>query len=334
MRGFTVTGISAAIFGTMLSVVVAAASAGEIAPNAVDPAKPPACYGAAARDPERPCRNAALRLVVSPTPAAAAVEPSEPCETIETSALFGVCVIGQQHDAATTFMALVGDSHAAHLRSALHAIGQLRGIHVSTMWRPGCPFSTLPPDLGPNRSQDCVKWSKRVVFYLATHPEIHTVVLGAHARARLGSRRGKVPRGQELFSAKLDGYEAAIRSLPASVTHVIVVRDPPDSLRTTAGCVADALAQRESAADRCRARRSQVLYDDAQATAALFVTDRDVDVVDLTPFMCDATYCLPVVGGVLVHMDGDHLTTEFSATLAPYLDRAIRRIKPTVEGFQ
>lgn len=330
MRGTVLAGISAAVFGVTAFASGAVGGARAEEPSAAEQQKTPACYGAAARDPERPCRNPALRLMVRPAPPDAPMDQPEPCETTEFTALWGVCVIGAKQDEATSFMALVGDSHAAQLRPAINAIGVKRGMHVSTIWRAGCPFTTAPPDFDRKRSQDCVTWSKHVVSWLKDRPEIHTVVLAAHARARIAGRRGeKAP-----YEAKVAAYAAAMRSLPASVTNVIVVRDPPDNPRPATKCVGEAFANREPAGQRCRTLREDVLYDDAQADAALLVQSPAVNVVDLTPFMCGRTYCVPVVGGVLVHKDGDHLSTEFARTLAPYLDRAIKRIKPAVDGFR
>jgi hypothetical protein len=48
--------------------------------------------------------------------------------------------------------------------------------------------------------------------------------------------------------------------------------------------------------------------------------------VDLTRHFCDPRRCLPVVGGVLVYRDDNHLTTLFAETLAPYLQRALPRL--------
>jgi hypothetical protein len=54
-----------------------------------------------------------------------------------------------------------------------------------------------------------------------------------------------------------------------------------------------------------------------------------VRLLDFSDSMCTATLCPPVVGGVLVLRDADHLTRAFSATLGPYLLRALgRRVTP------
>jgi hypothetical protein len=50
------------------------------------------------------------------------------------------------------------------------------------------------------------------------------------------------------------------------------------------------------------------------------------DVIDLTRFQCSTRFCFPVVGGVLVHKDVDHITRTFARTLAPYLLRQFDRL--------
>jgi hypothetical protein len=38
---------------------------------------------------------------------------------------------------------------------------------------------------------------------------------------------------------------------------------------------------------------------------------------------CDETRCFSVIGGALVHHDRTHMTTAFSATLGPFILRAL-----------
>ena len=46
----------------------------------------------------------------------------------------------------------------------------------------------------------------------------------------------------------------------------------------------------------------------------------------LLDHFCDAQRCYPVVGGALVKKDPGHLTALFARTLAPYLQRELRRV--------
>ena len=51
--------------------------------------------------------------------------------------------------------------------------------------------------------------------------------------------------------------------------------------------------------------------------------------IDLTDFFCDARTCSPVIGGVRVYSDHDHITAAYMNTLAPYLLRAVRALMAT-----
>ena len=64
---------------------------------------------------------------------------------------------------------------------------------------------------------------------------------------------------------------------------------------------------------------------DQLAAAAVKMRAARVRVIDLTPHFCDESQCFPVVGGALVQRDETHLTTTFSATLGPYVLRALLR---------
>ena len=46
-------------------------------------------------------------------------------------------------------------------------------------------------------------------------------------------------------------------------------------------------------------------------------------ILDFTSYLCDASKCPSVIGGVLVRKDGSHLTRAFSATLGPFVLRSI-----------
>ena len=65
---------------------------------------------------------------------------------------------------------------------------------------------------------------------------------------------------------------------------------------------------------------------DAAVAAARQPHSRRVRVIDMTPFVCSARRCLPVLGGALVYKDREHMTDVFSTSLGPYLLRAIDRL--------
>ena len=78
----------------------------------------PRCYGAAARDPQKPCTNPNLRLKVTPTPNQALLRPNSICNRLSVEDLVRTCWWGARKKNSTTTVALIGDSHASAWREA------------------------------------------------------------------------------------------------------------------------------------------------------------------------------------------------------------------------
>jgi len=120
------------------------------------------------------------------------------------------------------------------------------------------------------------------------------------------------------------GYRSAWQSLAPSVESISVLRDTPSRVRLDTGtCVERLLRARQAIGSRCAEPRGSALPPDPEVEAARAPGDDRVRLLDLSNFMCTATLCPPVVGGALVLKDADHLTRTFSATLGPYLLRAL-----------
>lgn len=298
-----------------VAVAVVVAGAGHAAP-------PPRCAGAAARAPGHPCVNPALRTSVTPTPDDALLVPDEPCTAVVPLVDPDPCLFGRPPGSpAAATVALLGDSHASHWRAALAVAAARSGWRGVSLTKSSCPFSYASARIAPEARVPCHDHNRAVVAYLTAHPEIRTVVVSAHAGARVLHAPGAAP-----FATKIAGYHAAWEALPASVRHVVVLRDMPIHPLRTAACVDEAVAAGRPPGTSCAVRRRGALLPDAEAVAAARSADPRVRVVDLTPFVCDATRCFPVVGGVLVNKDTDHLTRAFSASLGPYLLQALAPI--------
>jgi hypothetical protein len=128
-----------------------------------------------------------------------------------------------------------------------------------------------------------------------------------------------------MFEAEVAGYRSAWRSLPATVKHIVVIRDTPKMTRSTAACIDRAVAARRLAGTACAVPRHAALAADPQVAAARRERARHVQVVDLTPRLCDSRECFPVIDGVRVYKDVHHLTLPFSKSLGPPLARAVAR---------
>jgi peptidoglycan/LPS O-acetylase OafA/YrhL len=282
----------------------------------------PDCFGAAARDPEHPCSNAHLRLKVVPTPVEAHKLPNAPCKLIELSAPVQVCEFGVPRAGAAGTVALMGDSHASHWRAALEVVARAERWRGLSVTHTSCPFSAALRDLPePDRTR-CIRWKHEVPGWFAQHPEIDTVFV-----SELSGGTGVVTRpGQDRFAAEVAGYIRAWNTLPATVQHIVVIRDTPKVRGDTDVCVERAMGRRQPAGPACAVPRASALVRDPAMVAAQKLRSPRVQFVDLTDFLCDRHRCYPVIGGALVYKDQSHLTAVFAKTLGPYLQRQVERL--------
>jgi hypothetical protein len=295
----------------------------------------PRCFGAAAHAPERRCRNPGLTFTVVPTPAQAELTPDAPCTVVERDKLVEVCAFGTPRRKATSTIALVGDSHASHWRAALEVLTRTKGWRGLSITRPSCPFTQAVPSSSPEplRSQ-CVQWKREVLLWFGRHPEVSTVFVSEFAGGEnqqvlhwFADVEPIIPSGNNVPEAEVVGYLRAWEALPPSVKHIVVIRDTPKIHGDTLGCVERAIARRERAGLACAVRRSGALYPpDPAAAAAITLHSPRVQLVDLTPFLCDRLLCDPVIGGALVYRDPHHLTRTFATTLGPYLLQQVDRL--------
>ena len=278
-------------------------------------AKDPRCFGAADRDPFVRCDNPRLDRRVTPTPNQAVVQPNLACTRTGVDETVEQCAFGVAAAEALETVAVIGDSHAAHWRAGLQVVAEAKRWRVLEIATPHCPFSMSTPKGDARRW--CGAWNDKVLAWLADHPELRTLIVSNHSKAPV-----LVPEGSDERTTRVAGFVAMWDRLPASVRRVAVLRDVPLDRVRTHDCVRRAKRDGRRIGRACALRRRSVLHEDT-AVAAAAVSTRAPEVVDLTPHFCGPTRCFPVVGGVLVHKDTDHLTQLFARTLGPYVLRAL-----------
>jgi peptidoglycan/LPS O-acetylase OafA/YrhL len=277
-------------------------------------ASAPPCFAAQARDPEHSCRNPKLRLTVVPTPIEAHKQHNSPCPKLEVRGLLYVCGFGVAPAKATTTVALVGDSHAAHWRAALSVVAKAKNWTGVSLSHTGCPLSKATKNLPQPRRSECVQWNKQVLQWFKRHPEVTTVFV-----SQISGGAGVIAPGRDQLAAQRAGYAAAWKALPATVKEIIVLRDTPKVVGDTDTCVQEAIARHRPAGTACAVSRRSALTIDSATRAA----SGRARVIDLTSFFCDRRRCYPVIGGALVFKDQNHMTETWSASLGPYLLRAL-----------
>ncbi len=281
----------------------------------------PPCFGAAARDPQKPCSNPALRTSVVPLPVAAKSEDYAPCERFHREGGLSQCDFGVPAAKAKRTIALVGDSHASHWRTPLDHVARQNGWHGVSITRTSCPFSEATKKLAEPTFSQCQDWVAKLPGYFRAHPEIDTIVT-------VGITGGavKVPPGKTMFEAKVDGVRSAWRTLPDTVKHIIVLRDTPRIAGDTVDCVDRAITAGERADINCAVPREFSVEADPQAVAARTSGTSRTQVIDLTNRFCSKRLCFPVIGGALVFKDLHHFTLVWAETLGPPLAREVQRV--------
>lgn len=276
------------------------------------------CFGAAARDRARPCSNPDLRLAVEPPPGRVAVTLDPFCDT-RTLKPISVCSFGTAPDAAAATFALIGDSHAAAMKTALEPLTLARSWRGLSMVLAACPASKALPILPTReRSLACRAWNRSVLGWLAAHPGVDSVFLSTHGTAEF-----KPVEGQTADETARAGYRDEIAALLGVVKRVVVIRDTPLDAPDHLTCVERAVAANRSPGPACARSRRLAVQPDPLAAAAREMRSERVQLIDLTSRVCDARRCYPVVGGALVHRDETHVTPAFSATLGPFILRAL-----------
>ena len=172
------------------------------------------------------------------------------------------CTFGSPTADATGTVALYGDSHATHWRSALLTVADRKRWAGISVTRSSCPFTQATPLLPGSARGQCVAWNRQVLQFTGEHPEITTVVVAQH--------RGHVvtPRGADERRVQIRGYLAAWKALPPTVQHIFVIRDTPYDRAHTGDCVMQARRRGEDVGQVCAVPRRQALKTDPAALAA------------------------------------------------------------------
>jgi peptidoglycan/LPS O-acetylase OafA/YrhL len=207
-------------------------------------------------------------------------------------------------------VALIGDSHAEHWRSALHRIAKAKNWQVVEMFSGGCPATYARSTTFERRSRDgevCRAWTAKVTSKLRTLRPDDIITTGYVQQ-----------NGFDPVGSGPDGFTRLWRDW-LGFSRVTVLRDiPTTGNRNGPTCLAINVGKPQA----CANPRAKVLIDDDMMRAARTMRG-EVNLVDLSDYFCDASRCYAVVGGASVYYDYDHMSAQFGASLAPALLRGL-----------
>ena len=269
------------------------------------------CFGAPAMENRAKCPQALTATpVVAITKTDAPWSPEPGCRGEGSDPSVLTCYWGKGKPARV--VALVGDSHAEHWRGALHKIAKAKNWKLIEMFAGGCPATYARSVIFERRTRDgdtCPSWTTKATARLrAMAPD--DIITTAYAQQNVFDPPGSGPGGFERVWREWLGF-----------TRVTVLRDiPTTGNRNGPQCLAVNIGKQLA----CSNPRSQVLVDDDMMRAARSMRYQ-VNLVDLSDYFCDARRCYAVIGAANVYFDYDHMSTQFSASLASPLLRRMPR---------
>lgn len=230
------------------------------------------------------------------------------------------CVLGDA--AASTVVALLGDSHAEHWLGGLDRAGRERGWRIDAMVKGGCPVADMT-ELGSERFtryyRECARYREAMLRrIIATRPA--AVVLSSWDHYIPPD--GTAADWQVSPSMWERGLRRTYERLAAAGIHTIVLRDVPRTGFDVPACLSRRAA-RLPFAMACTYDRATSLSRIAIAAQDRAARGLPVMLVDMNDQICDTPSCVVVRNGAIVFTDDNHLTATFSRSIAPVLGRRI-----------
>ena len=217
------------------------------------------------------------------------------------------CVEGPSDGVPTV---LFGDSHAQQWLPAIEKLGRENNWRLSWYTKAACPLAALQPRDGrtdPFTKPDCLGWREDSLKAIAAIKPKYIV---------LGSLSTYVPDYQEFKVA----WDQTLNQLRATGAKLIYLRDTPYPQRNIPECVSGALDNWS----KCDFDLNNVRRTEPIVTDQLRGENLDIPVLDVNPYLCEATACRAVRNGTLLYRDDSHLTATAISALIPALEQEIK----------
>ncbi|WP_297658229.1 acyltransferase family protein [Pseudonocardia sp.] len=216
------------------------------------------------------------------------------------------CVHGDPTGSRT--MVLTGDSHAQQWFPALDVAARQHHWRLVTWTKVACPIAAHEVYNANLRRVygECATWREATVGAIVDlHPDV--VVIG---------QSDTVPRGEVSNVGWAEGTVATIRRLQAAAIPVGFLLDTPYPGRSMPECVANHLRD----VGACTSGRDEVWpYHGRHEEMARTLAAAGVTAVEPISWFCTLKDCPAIVNGMLVYRDESHVSTPYSAWLAPMM---------------
>ena len=227
------------------------------------------------------------------------------------------CAMGDT--AATTKVALVGDSNAWMWVKGFEQVATQRHWRLEMLAKGVCPLLDLPTLIYGRQYTECDQWRAQTIARLQSeHPQL--IVLSM-------SRRYGSPDEAAHFTsydaAWIDSLTQVVKQLRGTGAQVLVLGPIPDPQSVVPTCLSVHLYD----ATECSPLTSVAVNEPGIAAETAAVKAGGGQYANIAPLFCTAERCPAIVGNTLVYFDRKHVTIEYAQLLMPVLgvvaDRAL-----------
>jgi peptidoglycan/LPS O-acetylase OafA/YrhL len=276
------------------------------------------CFGARALDVGSKCPRTTSGPVV-PAPELAIDDTSDAyadyCWEWVPFASIRTCEYGAKDSDVS--IALVGNSHAGQWLPALQKVARRNGWRITTILASECTATRAELAFDTEEeSQGCLDWGQRVLDL--TKKEGFDLVVTAERNGREAVEAD----GGDSQPYWQEGYREFLQDWIDQGQRVLILHDTPFPDSTDIS-PPSCISENDGDVTRCGGARSTWVPQDPLYAAAGSLASPLLSRVDLTDHICSPRRCDAAVGGVLVYFDASHLSATYSATLWPYLGRAL-----------
>ncbi|MEX2107949.1 MAG: acyltransferase family protein [Solirubrobacterales bacterium] len=230
------------------------------------------------------------------------------------------CLYGDP-DADRTLI-LFGDSHAMQYFPALEELAETRHWRLIALTKAECtPGEVQIRSMVADREySQCDAWREESLRRIEMgDPESAIVVMSGDTAYTPYSSDGEELSGDAGATAMEAGYVASLTRIHRAGMRTVVIKDTPVSASDVPGCVSEDLQHLDSCAF-ARVRDETKEFDGRAAKAA-----PDTHLIDINSEICPDKLCRAVIGNALVWRDKSHLSATFSRTLAPVIERGLKK---------
>jgi hypothetical protein len=216
----------------------------------------------------------------------------------------------------TTKVVVAGDSHAYQWMPALMKIAKQRNWTLYDITKSGCPLydtTVFSSDFQRNYTE-CNTWRKSAVERIdKIKPSI--LITSAFVASN---------RGAHYAQNWINGVTKTVSHFRALGSTVVTIGDTPWSKHDPTSC----MSLNKNHLAKCTVPTVQPWRDNLrQRGTAAAATKAGAVVIDPTLWFCADQKCPSVVGNIAVYNDQTHMSATYSATLAPVLAVALKKVR-------